>query len=63
MPRCCKDRGNDGGTIGFPTLEDGNGDRIPGPYMKKCLDHNTVEVYKPDAYTYTGKFQIEVYVK
>lgn len=52
----------DGGTtIGTPQVLDGGGNPVPGPYIASCTDHNTCEVYKPNAFTYAGQFRVVIY--
>lgn len=46
---------------GFEAQYDGSGNLIPKPYITGAEDANTIMVYKPDAYTYSGKFKICLY--
>lgn len=56
--QCSTDNGT---TIGLPNLLDGNGVPLPAPYIACCTDKNMCEVYKPNAFTYTGKFRVVIY--
>jgi len=53
--------GVEGEVEGFPTLLDGEGDEIPGPYLTQTRDPNVVRVHKPNAYTFAGKFIVRIY--
>jgi len=49
------------GELGFPTITGVGGVEIDGPYLDDVEDLNTLKVYKPDAYTYSGGFRIVIY--
>lgn len=53
--------GVDGANLGFPMLKDANDNQIPGPRIEGADDINSLSVYKPNAYTYAGKFKIQIY--
>jgi hypothetical protein len=52
---------DEGVTVGIPALKDENGINLPGPYMRDCQDINCICVYKPNVFTYSGKFRVTIY--
>lgn len=54
--------GYNGDEVGFPMLKDPQDNPIPGPRVEGADGLNELRVYKPNAYTYTGKFKIQIYV-
>jgi len=43
--------------VGFPKIEGSS-----GPYLEDTFDYNTIKVYKPSTYPYTGKFRLKIYI-
>lgn len=52
---------DEGTTIGIELKFDNNGLPIKGPYITQNFDTGVISVYKPNAYTYAGKFRITIY--
>lgn len=53
--------GEKDGLLGFPRLLGSTGIDVPGPYLTETNDPNKVKVFKPNAYTFNGKFRIRIY--
>ena len=60
-PQVIQFMGDLNGELGFPTLTGVGGDEIAGPYLQDVTDPNTLKVFKPDVYTFSGKFRIKIF--
>ena len=60
-PRMMKFFGDENGVLGFPTLFDADDQEIECPYLQGTQDPNTIKVFKPEAYNFSGKFRIICY--
>lgn len=55
------DDGQGGYSEGLPMVLDGNGDPVEPVRLEQYQDHNTVRVFKPAAYTFTGDVRIVIF--
>jgi hypothetical protein len=57
-PKAIQFLGKNGEVNGFPII---SGAENSGPRLERTTDPNSVDVYKPDAYTFEGQFKLRVY--
>lgn len=56
-----QDDGQGGYENGLPEIVDGNGDPVEKIRLVDVTDSNTVRVFKPAAYTFTGEIRVQIF--
>jgi len=56
-----QDDGEGGYDYGLPEIVDGNSDPVAKIHLTDVTDANTVKVYKPVVYTFTGEVRVQIF--